>query len=238
VGLLREKYDLQQTEQRISFTQEAAALLASLDNAIEADAYIRETAEASGIAPEAIRAEVNRLVGVSPQTPAALRTGMRRIAGVAKAEKGLVEARKGLLSVLLAQPALARQFQAEGHLAPEDMGPGVGPRLLEMAYANPNGAAIEPASAIARFPELADQQQAAALLKDAPHFESPAFLEKAVNEMWQTIKRAQFENMFENLSQMDENAINTLFEAKKTLAKQYITIRNGNNKTVREDEKP
>jgi DNA primase len=60
VGLTREKFDMNKTEDRIRFTQAAAALLAPLTSEIETDVFVQETAKISQIAPSAILAEVNK----------------------------------------------------------------------------------------------------------------------------------------------------------------------------------
>ena len=223
IGLLTMEYDLQNTDRRIEFTQEAAKVLASIDNAIESDAYIRETSKLTGIAPEAILAEMDKQRGVSILGVPRDRPGLRLSLRGKSNERGLVEARKGLLSVLFAYPDISRVMQ--GFLEPEEMGDDICCRLLELAYEN---TARAPADIISRFETLEEQKQAAELLKDDANFDN---IEKAINEMFRTIKRASLEHKIVNLEhnngEIDINAINTLGLAIRNLEKQYITIMNG-----------
>ena len=54
------KYDLRNDEQRIAFSEEASALIAGLDNAVEREIYTGRAAEKAGISREALQLEVQR----------------------------------------------------------------------------------------------------------------------------------------------------------------------------------
>ena len=117
-------------------------------------------------------------------------------------------------------------------LKPEEMGKGPGPRLLQLAYQNGEKDHVTaPADIIAMFETLEEQKQVAEILKDNLHFESPAAMEKAVNDMYRTIKLAWLNETATKFEQKDGesylNAINTLLAAKRNLENQYITITNG-----------
>ena len=229
---LSKEYDLKNTEQRIIFTQEAATILAGIDNSIEADAYIRETANQSGIAPQAIITEMDKQRGrfFSQRAAPRDRPGLRRSLLGQKNIRGLLDARKGILSLLLAYPDLSRKMR--GYLEPEEMGEDPGPALLKLAYQNgENDHVTAPADIVAVFETLEEQKQAAEILKDSPSFESPAAMEKAINDMYKIIKLAALNASEAKIEQTNdktyENAINTLITAKRNLEKQYITIANG-----------
>jgi len=232
IDLLTKKYDLQNTDQRIIFTQEAAGVLAGVDNAIEADVYIRETAKHSGISPQAIRTEMDKQRGryfsqyPAPRDRPKLRYNLRGKTN----EQGLLDARKGILSLLLAYPDVSRKMRE--FLSPEEIGNATEMKLLELAYKNSEkGIAITPAEVIAQFEELETQKQIAELLKDDLHFDNPETMEKSINEMWKIIKRAWLKNRIAELEQtndqIDLNMINTLGKALRNLEKQYITVTNG-----------
>ena len=226
---LTQKYDLTNTDKRIEFTQQAASVLAEIDNAIEADAYIRETAELTGITSEAILAETDkqRSKFFSKEAPPIDRVGLRHNLRGKKAERGLLEARKGLLSVLLAYPEISRKMKE--FLPPNEIGGKVEQKLLKLAYKNGEKDIVAvPADIVAQFETLDEQKQVAELLKDGFDYDSKDALEKAVNEMWRIVKRAWLGSQFEQKSdEIDPNAINTHIEAKRKLEKQYITIVNG-----------
>ena len=224
IDLLAKEYNLQNTEQRILFTQEAAKALASIQSTIEADAYIQETAKLTGIAPQAIQTEMDK-----QRAPRFTRTNAPRDRlklRIPKNERGVVDARKGILSILMTSPSANLIMQE--HLSPKEMGDGIGPKLLELIYKNCEKSA---ADIITRFETLEEQKQAAEMLKDSLNFEDHTALEKALNEMWKTIKRAHFKSCMEEIEQtdgeVDINLINTLGIALRNLEKQYITIANG-----------
>ncbi len=58
---LREKYNLEITEQRIAFLTDAARLIAGFDNSIEQDIYISQLAGELGVEKAAIRQQVSRI---------------------------------------------------------------------------------------------------------------------------------------------------------------------------------
>ena len=235
INLLAKEHDLSSTDQRIDFTQKAAEVLSAIDNAIEADAYIRETSKLTGIAPEAIKAEMDKFGNKRglhfSQMPAPRdRPGLRHNLRNRRAERGLFEARKGLLSILFAYPEISRKMRE--FLSPEEMGEGVEKKLLEFAYGeNQENIKTSLADIVAQFETLEEHKRTTELLKDTPHFESEIAMEKAINEMWRIVKRAQLEHKIEKLEQVDDetdlNAINTLGKAIRNLEKQYITITNG-----------
>ena len=228
IEMLTKQHDLTNTEERITFTQKAAIVLASLESTIEADAYIRETAKLTGIAPEAIFAEMDKQRGrLDGGEPIFLRTGaprdrpgLRYSLNGRQQERGLIDARKGLIFILLTYPEICKKMQ--NYLNPEEMGEAVTNKLLEIVYENTGKDA---ADIITRFETLEEQKQVAEILKEIFYFDD---IEKAVNEMWKVIKRAWFDAQLEQKeSEIDINAVNTLIEAKRNLEKQHITIMNG-----------
>ena len=137
-----------------------------------------------------------------------------------KNDRGLLEARKGILSVLFAYPSVNQHLKE--FLSPEEIGGGIPAKLLEIAYLNEEKSV---ADIISQFESLEEQQQTAELLKDQPNFENTSAMEKSVNEMWRIVKKAHF---IEQMSgETDLNVINTLGSALRNLEKQYISLNNG-----------
>ena len=233
IELLADEYDLENTEQRIKFTQEAAAVLAGIESSIEADAYIRETAKMSGIAPQAISAEMDkqRSKFYSSAPAPRDRPGLRLNLRSKQSERGLIEARKGILSMLLAYPELSRKMR--DFLSPEEIGEGPVSKLLELAYQNAEAGRVSaPADIIAQFETLEEQQQIAEILRDTPHFEDENAMEKALNDMWRCVKQAWINKLNsveleQKNEEIDINAIISQGKALRNLEKQYITIVNG-----------
>ncbi len=57
----RQKYNLEQDEQRVKFLQEAAGIVASLDSPVVREIYAGRTAEMAKVSPETVKQEVERL---------------------------------------------------------------------------------------------------------------------------------------------------------------------------------
>jgi len=226
IGLLRDTYDLKNTEQRIMFTQKAADILAGLNNAIECDVYIRETAGLTGIAPEAIRVEVDKRRNIPGAVPRD-RPGLRYNMQGARHNKGQIKAYKGILSLLFAYPEAGQAVQDGGFLTPEEMGESIMADLLVIAFENgKKGVVANPADIIARFDKLEEQRQAAEILRDSPNFENKMEMEKSLNEMWRVVKRACISREILEKQGSDMQEINALLESKKNVENKYIRIFN------------
>ncbi|MCL2602877.1 MAG: DNA primase [Defluviitaleaceae bacterium] len=226
VGLAQKKYDMDKTEDRIRFTEEAAALLATISSEIETDAYVQETARASQIAPPAIFAEIHKQRGKinadGGQAPMRqLRLNLRR----SSEDPGLREARKQLLCLALTHPPAARALASSGFLAPEEMGNEVLSQMLDMVYRNIFPA---PADIVSRFETAEAQQQAAEVFIKPIAYSTTLEMEKSLNEMAVIIKRAYIDAQIESFGlKNDLNAVNSLVLSKKNLQSQYITLSNG-----------
>jgi DNA primase len=220
VGLLRKQYDIQNTEQRVTFTQKAAEVLATLSSAIETDAYAGEIAASTGISKAAILAEVQKQRSANG---APIQPRMARRSFASRNEKGLWEARKGLLNLIITDPAACYALKESGYLTPEEMGDELGRLLLEILLLNEKNTTLAPADLIARFETVEEQQQIAEILSRPL---VPGDTEKNLNDMVSVIKRAWLENQKE-LYSSDLNIVKTLHQRMKTLQTQYITMSNG-----------
>ena len=236
VELLKKAYALDndsETNKRIRFTEEAASLLTGLSSAIETDAYAQEIAEISGIAPTAILAEVEKqrakmiksedgqAIIMPPRIQPRIRQGAE--------EKGLREARKGLLNIVLTHPAAANALAKSEYLCQEEMGDEAYSQLLDLAFKNAeNKRPMAPADIIAHFEILEDQQKAAEIFATETLYKSDFDIEKALNEMASIIKRAWFSFQMDTLMQKNDlNAVNKLFLSKRNQSSLYITMRDG-----------
>ncbi|MCL2499650.1 MAG: DNA primase [Defluviitaleaceae bacterium] len=226
IGLTQKKYDMDKTEDRIRFTEEAASLLAPLSSEIETDAYVQETARASHIAPSAIFAEVkkqrDRINADGGQAP--LRQSFRNVRKGAE-DPGVREARRQLLCLALTHPPAARALADSGCLSPEEMGNDVFSQILALSYQNIFPA---PADIVSRFETTEAQQQAAEVFTKPITYSTLLEMEKSLNEMAVIIKRAFIDTQIELCgSKNDLNAVNSLVLSKKNLQSQYITLSNG-----------
>jgi DNA primase len=232
VGLARVKYDMDKTEDRILFTQEAAALLAPLSSEIETDAYVQETARTSQIAPSAIFAEINKQrEKITKEGGQAYLTPRMRVRKE-REDPGLKEARRSLVCLILTHPAAARALCDSGYLSPEEMGNEVLSQLLAFVFrlleGNNEKPFPAPADIVSRFDTTEAQQQAAEVFSKPIAYSTPLDMEKSLNEMAEIIKRAYIDTQIEHFGEKnDMNAVNSLVLSKKDLKSKYITLSNG-----------
>ena len=235
VGILKKKYALDsesETAQRIRFTEEAASLLTGLSSAIETDAYAQEIADISGIAPTAILSEVQkqRAQAVKSEDGQAIVIPTRRPRPrTGTEEKGLREARKGLLNLVLTHTPAANALATSGYLSPEEMGDDAYSQLLDLAFKNAEDKRqMPPADITAHFEILEDQQKVAEIFAAQTLYKSDTDIEKALNEMATIVKRAWFTAQMDFLMQKNDlNAVNNLFLTKRNLSSLYITLCDG-----------
>ncbi|MCL2015747.1 MAG: DNA primase [Defluviitaleaceae bacterium] len=204
IDLLAKSFDINDSEQRVTFTQQAARVLADINSPIETNVYVQETAEFTGLSENAILTEVvsQRKQNFSTDKPPKERQNMRQnsrnsaVNNAANNSKknnaAFIKARKGLLNLLVLYPQLAAKIKET--LPLEDLGDIVAIKILQLTYQNSEqNITAAPASIISQFETLEEQQQAADLLKNINDFESlypqPQIAEKALHHMSGTIKK-------------------------------------------------
>lgn len=116
---LRQKFDLTQDDQRVSYAREAASLLAGLSGTVEREVYGGRVAEQIGMAQSALMAEVDRLrkqrlrqakrqqekVDLSPMTQR-----QPKIRGVQYENPRSAQAEEQLLALIVREPGLLQQL--------------------------------------------------------------------------------------------------------------------------------
>ena len=144
-------------------------------------------------------------------------------------EKGVLEARKGLLNLVLTNTQAASALAKSGYISPEEMGDELYSQLLVLAFKNAeNKRNMPPADIIAHFEVLEDQQKIAEIFAVETLYKSDSSMEKALNEMASIIKRAWFTLQMDTLMQKNDlNAVNNLFLSKRNMASLYITMSDG-----------
>jgi DNA primase len=234
VDRLRGEYDMEKTEDRVRFTQEAAALLAPLSSEIETDAYVQETARLSFIAPSAIFAEIKK-----QRDKAALGGGQAvpqpRRARRGADDPGLREARKALLNLIITHPPIACALADSGCLKPMEMGEEVSSKMLAFVYQNTqnmiddNGKGFPaPADIVSLFGSVEEQQKASEVFSRQIAYSTVSDMEKSLNDTMRIIKLAYIDKQIEDCHQKkDYNAVNSLGLSKNSLQNQYIYLRDG-----------
>jgi len=241
VGLLYNQHDLRTTDGRIAFTQEAAKILSSLPSAIEADAYISETAKASNISPAAIYAEIKKQQNNGNTNSVDVATATKNLKAkpsTLKAERGLYEAKKGLLYLALTNPLIALALKKSNFLEPQELGDEIYSQLLLLAFKNASSnTELSPADIIAYFDSTQAQERVAEIFitpaspiftENAGNMANVADTEKALNHMVLQIKRAWVDKQIVLETKNDNiDAVNELYLSKKSMTFLNITIQDG-----------
>ncbi|MCL2364669.1 MAG: DNA primase [Defluviitaleaceae bacterium] len=231
--LAQQPFDMEKTDDRIRYTQEAAALLAPLNSEIETDAYVQEIAHTTQIAPSAIFAEIKKQREKNQQNGDFSHVTPRRRVQRTN-DPGLRDAKKALLCTVLSHPIAAAALQ--NFLLAEEMGDAVLSQLLAFAYdfatqnehQESNKSPPAPPDIVSRFKTAEEQQQAFDVFSKPIAYSSVSEMEKSLNEMYQIIKRAHLDTQIEtDGAKNDLNAVNIALNTKKTLQNQYISLANG-----------
>ena len=218
------QHDMAQTDERVTFTQKVAALIAPLRSEIETDAYVHETAHISNIAASAIFEEIKKLRATAAQR------GEHFIQPRMRTQRtddpGLRAARKTILYLALTQADAACALQS--FLPPNEIGDALHEKMLQTAYALSQRALPAPADIVSLFETTDEQQQAADIFTKPITYATPQDMEKSLNEMVLLIKRAYIDSQIDHFgAQNDLETVNNLLNHKKTLQNQYITLPNG-----------
>ncbi|MCL1986818.1 MAG: DNA primase [Firmicutes bacterium] len=197
IDILAKERDLTDSEQRIDFTQQAARVLAEIQNPIEADVYIQDTAELAGISADVILSEVKKDKSYSAEKPPRELTH----ATSAKAnllKKGFANAVTTCINILLVYPKYSGKIKEI--LAPENLDDNVTLKILDIVHRNnEHNLKTEPADIITQFETLTDQKHAAEILKEFATFEKMSTskreqdIEKLLNDMCGIIKKNALE---------------------------------------------
>ena len=191
ISLAQSRHDIESTDGRIRFTQEAAKILSDLASDIEMDVYAKEIASATGIDTVAILSEAKKHQKEAGDVPLPLMPLMVR-PRIRGEDTGLTSAKKNLLNLLISFPHAARALNESGLLEPEDMADDMYGKLLGIAFQNAaENTHIAPADVIDFFEHTYEQQIAAEVFIGGENFANPGTVEKALNDMVRRIKLAQ-----------------------------------------------
>ena len=189
VELYKEKHDMNTTDGRVDFTQEAAKLLSTLPSAIETDAYVAEISKISDISEGAIHTEISKQKGI---TPTVLQTARRRTQAASKGQtRGVKKAKEALLHLVLTHNIAAAALEKSKYITPAEIGEGIYEDLLALAFNNAAlGKQMSPVDVISSFESGDSHQAITEIFIDAPEYDSKTAIEKALNDTTFEIKKA------------------------------------------------
>ena len=221
---LQKNYDLSDPEQKTAFHREIARKLCTFSEEVERENYIEAVAQKYHISFENLR----RLVGTYAAQTGLAQPVIRPKSGVQKkntAAEGIKNSQKLLLTWLVEQPQLYRQFSK--YISPKDFTEGLYEKVADRLFEELEKGNINPASIISMFEEEEDQREAASLFHTKlERLESTAEQEKALHDIVCAVKRNSYERDSAQLG-TDVAALNRVIAGKKQLeelAKTHISL--------------
>lgn len=182
-----EKYDLTKNEDKINYANEIAKILSDIDNAIEADLYIREVSDTTGISQEAIKSEINKIKNTDDTAAAEIKTYKPAVHRTDVVSKGADEARRSLICMMINNPALSEKLRAV--LKSEEFVDTVYIRMVDIIYATIEaGRPLEKANVISGFESVEEQKKATDVFLNEIEYNDADELYKAANDQLRIVK--------------------------------------------------
>lgn len=192
----RKKYDFSDTTQVIEFTKSSASMLAELDNVIEREAYMKQTAVMTGISYDSILTETekilkNQVFGIKSKK-------FEKI--TYKIDKNSIDAaRKGIIALTAANNLV--YDAVHDYIQPAELVEEIYVRLLTAIFgACAKGRAVYPAELVSMFEEPEQQQAASDIFMLQTKYDDSELAEKAVNDYVKVIKKAYIDFCISEIS--------------------------------------
>jgi DNA primase len=207
-----EKYDLTNNDDKISYANEVAKILSEIDNAIEADLYIKDAAELTGISQEAIKSEIAVIRGKAV-TETVVKQKFTAVSGN-KNNKGVDDARKSLICIMTGHPTLCEKLK--GLLRAEEFCDDFYIKMVDAIYkAMDSGVPVIAANITSVFDTVELQQRAAQLFITQMSFKSNDELYKAASDQLRIVKESYIDDKIKGCN--DPVAIKDLFKEKRNI---------------------
>lgn len=235
VDIIKNKYNIEDTEQKIQFTMEVANLLSNLNNSIEIDVYLTQIAEETGISKNSIFHEFNKKKEKSKRDNRkyykSLNNDKSIQEGTNASDHHIVDEKNGLYKAQLNLLRLMSQNEwiyqkLKSHFSFSEFIDPVLFKAAQLIYDSyDKGLIIQPASIINHFEDLQEQKQVSTIFSEEKTNDKDYDVEKAVNDQIKLIKKANID--LKSRTTTDIYEIQALIEQKKHLEKLYINIISG-----------
>lgn len=223
INCARKKYSMDDSEQKMLFTREAAGLISNLSSPIERDMYIKKISDDTGVSRQAVEEEIfdtdkkrdidfNR--EASKQKIRKYDTNNTQYIPNLNDAKGLLQAQNSIISICSTKKEICRRIMEI--LKPEELKDETRSKLLKYVYDSyAAGKDIVPADAVNLFDNEESQKAAASVFSVKTDYDDTEEIEKAVNENIKLIKRANLDYIASNAKTIEE--IQEALEMKKKL---------------------
>ncbi len=219
----RKKYSMENSEQKMLFTREAAGLISNLSSPIERDMYIKKVSDDTGISKQAVEEEIfntDKKRDIEFKREAAKQKIRKYNANNTQLlpelnnTKGVLQAQNSIISICSTKKEICRRIMEI--LKPEELKDEIRSKLLQYVYdCYSEGKDIVPADAVNLFDSEEGQKVTASVFSVKTDYDGTEEIEKAVNENIKLIKRANLDYTASNAKTIEE--IQEALEMKKKL---------------------
>lgn len=221
--IIKQKYDINDVEQKIRFIEEVATLISELQNAVEQEIYTKQISTEYKIDIDALKTEIRKKIGEAQNRNISF-SKKRFSSQSSKSSKihiqdGYFKTQAELLQLMCLYPNILKKVKP--YLAPEEFVDPFFQKLVSLIYEKQVDGVIQNPSQFANYfdtPE--DQNKVANIFLGQKKYESNEMITKAIND---TVKRLKTRVIQEQLKvTTDAQKLQNLLKAKKELDKLYI----------------
>ncbi len=216
--LKRRSSSLSNIEEKVSYANEAAKIISSIDNEIERDAYVRKLADETGISVDSIKTEVNKKQALA-DIPQRKTSFEKRPSGE---KSGLISAKKGIINIISYHPYVYDEIK--NVFKPEYLCDAFLEKLCtEVESCVRSGRPVYPAEIINYFENSGERDSVMDILRERKEPESKTELEKSLNDYIRTILSAYYSDKIK--SETDITKIKELMDIKRKCADTVIKLK-------------
>jgi len=223
IKIIKQKYDMENVEQKIRFIDETATLIAELQSAVEQEIYMQQVAMEYKIDSDALKTEIRKKMHQRGTRPSRLSQQITEPKnGIIKGsttQDSYFKTQSELLQLMCLYPKVLKWVQK--HLSPEEFVDPFFNKLVALIYARHTDGYIEnPSQFSSCFETIEEQNKVANVFLAQKQYDSNEMIEKAVND---TVRKLKIKGIEKRLkTTIDVKELQNLLQIKKETDKLYI----------------
>lgn len=228
IQMMKEKYNIENVEQKIRFIDEVSTLIAELNNAVEQEIYTQQTAVDYKIEVDALKTEVRKKMGLAQSKkkniPRPKMGSVKDITKTTKTQDGYFKTQAELLQMMCLYPHVLTGVKK--HLAPQEFIDPFFQKLVKLIYERQiNGHITNPSQFANCFESKEDQNKLANVFLAQKEYENNEMIIKAVNDTVKKLKNKAIEEQLKTTTDIEK--LQNLLKAKKEIDNLYIDCISG-----------
>ncbi len=214
--LIGKSYDLSLLEDKISFMNEIAKIMADYDNSIEIDAYLKEISNITNIDLTSVKDEIDRVYNKEENIkPTNKKTIIKK--------SGTNEAKRILISFLAANKSFYDALKYI--LKPEHFQDELYSKILKIIYElYENDKPVIAANIVGYFEDIEEQNKVSDIFINNAEYDNEK-LEKAVNDQLKDILKTYYKNLMSDKS--NNNNISDIIRKSREVDNLHISLTKG-----------